>query len=125
MRHKTFKLESLPEGFHGTIDMVVPKHTEKQLMLLQCGAQDIKQSNDAMSKEARMEATMLNVPILKKIYEHAQKEIKSVLINCPDGSVITDKEQLDYEPGFQDLYVEIAVKYLEGFGPGKTMLQGS
>lgn len=117
MKH-TVKLESLEEGWQGSLVMEAPLHTERLKVISKAGFH--RMQNPKAGDEEKVDQLFgQQLPALLEVYAEARKHILEVNIVGPDGEVINDKDTFERHQATAACFAEVATAYMLGFGPGK------
>lgn len=111
------------EGWKGTVTLAVPTNSKRLVTLTKCKVQRLltsKKIKALETEEEREDAGVKNLEILNDVYEGFRKNILAVDIKGPNGEEVKSLEALDLEDGLAYVFLDIANKFCEGFGPGKT-----
>lgn len=107
-------------GFKGHVEIEVPPHHKRQAVVLRLRA-DRYVAVAKLKGDALHAALDINMPILDGAYEACRPYIKAVDIKGPEGSEpIMSLDELESREETSSVWQQIAAKFIQGFGPGKS-----
>ena len=118
MKH-TLKLESLTDGWQGSLVMEAPLHTERLKVISKAGFHRMQNPKEGEEQDNVDRIFAQQLPALLEVYDNARKHILEVNIVGPDGEVINDINTFERHEATAACFSQIATAYMLGFGPGK------
>lgn len=111
---------TLGEGWAGEVGIEVPPHHLRMMVIMKHEAEDLPAISKNSTPKEKKAWGKKSLPVLSNVYAEIRGCVKSVEITGPEGVKISSLDELERHPVGEMAWVEIAILYCMGFGPGKT-----